>query len=98
MYAHGDIKEVHPEITQRCNAACPCVTLNPMVVRLIDTLEMTPGTTPDDIKTISPNFIKQLNTMYMCGNSGDPKKKNSASDTLEVFLHSLENIIQTCGA
>ena len=39
----------------------------------------------DDIKTIfPPDFIKQLNTMYMCGNLGDPI---SASDTLEVFQY-----------
>ena len=37
--------------------------------------------------------IKQLDTMYMCGNLGDPIV---AKDTLEIF-QILPNIILTCG-
>ena len=37
----------------------------------------------DDAKRMfSPEFIKQLNVMYMCGNLGDPIV---ARDTLEIF-------------
>ena len=37
----------------------------------------------DDAKVIfTPEFIKQLHTMYMCGNLGDP---TVARDTLEIF-------------
>jgi|TARA_R110001606_G_scaffold17956_5_gene68591 hypothetical protein len=39
-------------------------------------------TLDDCIDMFPPDFISQLNTMYMCGNLGDPI---SASDTLEIF-------------
>ena len=44
-------------------------------------------TIPDDVideelENILPDFISQLNTMYMCGNLGDPI---SARDTLEIL-------------
>lgn len=82
MYNYKDIKTVHLEITERCNASCP------MCARNINGGEDNPHLqnhelTLEDCKTIfTPDFIKQLDRMYMCGNFGDPV---AASDTLEVF-------------
>ena len=43
----------------------------------------------DDAKRMfSPEFIKQLNVMYMCGNLGDPIV---ARDTLEIFEYFREH-------
>ena len=86
MYRVQDVKTVHLEITQRCNAACPMCDRNhnggEVNRHIRDNLQ---ELSLDDIKTIfPPDFIKQLNTMYMCGNLGDPI---SASDTLEVFQY-----------
>jgi len=88
MYKYEDIKEVHLEITQRCQAACPMCDRNmnggadnPHITNAELSLE-------DCKRIFKPNFIKQLKTMYMCGNLGDPIV---AKDTLEVFKYFREH-------
>lgn len=82
MYSYDSIKTVHLEVTERCNAACP------MCSRNINGGEDNPylkdnELSLEDCKLIfTPDFIRQLNRMYMCGNYGDPV---SAKDTLEIF-------------
>jgi len=82
MYQYKDIRTVHLEITERCNASCP------MCARNINGGEDNPHLkdhelTLEDCKRIfKPEFIAQLDRMYMCGNFGDPV---NAKDTLEVF-------------
>ena len=88
MYSYEDIKEVHLEITQRCQAACPMCDRNmnggddnPHITNAELSLE-------DCKRIFKPEFIAQLNTMYMCGNLGDPIV---ARDTLEVFEYFREH-------
>jgi MoaA/NifB/PqqE/SkfB family radical SAM enzyme len=82
LYKSDDIRVVHLEITDKCNAACP------MCARNINGGEENPQLTNselslNDVKSIfSIKFIKQLDRMFMCGNYGDPIV---AKDTLEVF-------------
>tara|TARA_B100001057_G_scaffold59420_1_gene52670 strand:+ start:1086 stop:2150 length:1065 start_codon:yes stop_codon:yes gene_type:complete len=84
MYALEDIKTIHLEVTQNCQAACPMCDrnmngegVNPHIN--LDELKL------EDCKQIfKPNFIAQLKTMYMCGNLGDPIV---AKDTLEIFQY-----------
>jgi|TARA_X000001036_G_scaffold155259_1_gene147404 MoaA/NifB/PqqE/SkfB family radical SAM enzyme len=84
MYDYNDIKTVHLEITEKCNAACP------MCARNINGGEDNPWLqnaelSLNDIVTIFPDtFIQRLNHMFMCGNYGDPIV---AKDTLKVFKH-----------
>ena len=88
MYNYEDIREVHLEITQRCQAACPMCDRNmnggadnPHITNAELTLE-------DCKRIFKPKFIKQLRTMYMCGNLGDPIV---ARDTLEIFKYFREH-------
>ena len=88
MYSYHNIKTIHLEITQNCQASCPMCdrnqnggALNPHIN--LDEL------TIDDVKNIfTPEFISQLSTMYMCGNLGDPIV---ARDTLETFEYFRSN-------
>ena len=88
MYTYEDITTVHLEITQRCQAACPMCDRNENGGpdnRHITNAELS----LEDCKKIFPiEFIKQLNTMYMCGNLGDPIV---AKDTLEIFKYFREH-------
>lgn len=84
MYALNDIKTIHLEITSKCQASCP------MCVRNIQGGLENPYLVLDEI-TITQfkewfpvEFIKQLNKLYMCGNTGDPIV---AKDTLEIFKY-----------
>ena len=88
MYNYNEIKAVHLEITDNCNAACPMCARN---INGGQDNPQLPGKelSIDDIKKIfEPNFIKQLDRMYMCGNYGDPV---SAKDTLEAFEYFREH-------
>ena len=84
MYNYEDIKTIHLEVTQNCQAACPMCDrnmngegVNPHIN--LDELSL------EDCKNIfTPKFISQLDTMFMCGNLGDPI---IARDTLEIFRY-----------
>ena len=84
LYKYNDIKTLHLEVTDKCNAACP------MCARNINGGEDNPQL-PEvelsiaDVETMFPvEFVKQLDRMYMCGNYGDPI---AAKDTLEIFQY-----------
>lgn len=88
MYTYNDIREVHLEVTQRCQASCPMCDRNmnggadnPHITNAELSIE-------DCKKIFKPEFIKQLKTMYMCGNLGDPI---IARDTLEIFKYFREH-------
>ena len=88
MYRYNELKTVHLEITEACNASCP------MCARNINGGEDNPHLKDnelslEDCKTIfKPEFIAQLDRLYMCGNFGDPV---AAKDTLEVFEYFRQN-------
>lgn len=88
MYSYDEITTVHLEVTQRCQASCPMCDRNEnggADNKHITNAELT----IDDCKRIfKPEFIKQLKTMYMCGNLGDPIM---ARDTLEIFNYFREH-------
>jgi len=88
MYKSKDIRQVHLEITQVCQAACPMCDRNEnggKDNRHITNAELS---LEDCKKIFSIEFISQLNGMYMCGNLGDPIV---AKDTLEVFRYFREH-------
>lgn len=84
MYDLDDIRTVHLEITQRCQAACPMCDRNQNGGQLNPHIDLSELTLADCQRIFDPGFIRQLNTMYMCGNLGDPI---IADDTLEVFRY-----------
>lgn len=88
MYSYNEITTVHLEVTQRCQASCPMCDRNEnggADNKHITNAELT----IEDCKRIfKPEFIRQLKTMYMCGNLGDPIM---ARDTLEIFSYFREH-------
>lgn len=88
MYKYQNIKMVHLENTQNCQASCPMCDRNQNGGQINSHINLS-ELSINDIKIIfQPNFIKQLNTIYMCGNLGDPI---IAKDTLEIFQYFREN-------
>lgn len=84
MYLLEEIRDVHLEITNNCQARCP------MCPRRINGGPINPNFTSAEIdlttfkKWFSMNFVQQLHSLFMCGNLGDPIV---ARDTLEVFRY-----------
>lgn len=84
MYNYNDIKTIHLEVTQNCQASCPMCDRNMNGKGVNPHINLDELTLEDCKKIFNPSFIKQLNTMYMCGNLGDPIV---AKDTLEIFRY-----------
>lgn len=84
MYNYENIKTIHLEITQNCQASCPMCDRNQNGGALNPHIDLSELTLADAKRIFEPEFIKQLNTMYMCGNLGDPIV---ARDTLEIFRY-----------
>jgi MoaA/NifB/PqqE/SkfB family radical SAM enzyme len=88
MYKLADIRQVHLEITQACQAACPMCDRNQNGGALNPHINLSELSLGDCKQIFSPAFIKQLDNMYMCGNLGDPI---IAKDTLAVFRYFREH-------
>jgi MoaA/NifB/PqqE/SkfB family radical SAM enzyme len=88
MYKLKDIKKVHLEITQLCQAACPMCDRNENGGKDNKHITNAELSLEDCKKIFSIEFISQLDGMYMCGNLGDPIV---AKDTLEVFRYFREH-------
>ena len=82
MYNYEDIRQIHLEVTQRCNASCPMCDRNQNGGSLNPHINLDEITLFDCQKIFESKFIKQLDTMYMCGNLGDPI---IAQDTIKIF-------------
>jgi MoaA/NifB/PqqE/SkfB family radical SAM enzyme len=84
MYTLKDIRKIHLEVTQACQAACPMCDRNQNGGALNPHINLNELTLDDCKRIFTPAFITQLDTMYMCGNLGDPIV---AKDTLEIFKY-----------
>lgn len=84
MYNYHNLRSVHLEISEMCNASCP------MCPRNISGNEENPyikncQLSLADIQNIfKPKFVSQLSSLFMCGNFGDPI---TANDTLAAFSY-----------
>lgn len=88
MYKYTEIKKLHLEVTQNCQASCPMCDRNQNGGKLNPHINLSELSLEDCKKIFLPEFIKQLDTMYMCGNLGDPIV---AKDTLEIFKYFREH-------
>lgn len=88
IYEYDNIREVHLEITDKCNASCPMCARNKNGGAVNQHLPLTEITLSDCKKIFPISFIKQLNKMFMCGNYGDPI---IAAETLECYEYFRQN-------
>jgi MoaA/NifB/PqqE/SkfB family radical SAM enzyme len=88
MYKIEDIKSVHLEITQNCQAACSMCDRSENGKGLNRHLNLDELTLADIKKIFDPSFIAQLNSLQICGNHGDPI---IARDLLEIVQYFREN-------
>ena len=84
MYNLKDIRQVHLEITQRCQASCSMCDRNINGGAVNPHLKMDELTLADVKRIFPPVFVEQLTALQLCGNHGDPI---IATDTLEVVQY-----------
>jgi MoaA/NifB/PqqE/SkfB family radical SAM enzyme len=72
MFKFDQLRSIHLEITNRCQARCPMCSRNIRGGRDNPNLTLADWTL-DDFKTIiSPEVLHQIEHIYFCGNFGDP--------------------------
>lgn len=88
MYNIKDIKQVHLEVTTNCNASCPQCSRNMSGGAVNPSLPLTELKLKDCRKIFSEFFVQQLESLFVCGNYGDPLM---ASDTIEILEYFRKN-------
>jgi MoaA/NifB/PqqE/SkfB family radical SAM enzyme len=84
MYKLNQIRDIHLEITSKCQAGCPMCPrringgiLNPLI-------SLNEISLKQFVDWFPVEFIKQLDNLFMCGNLGDPI---IAQDCLKIFQY-----------
>ena len=88
MYNYHDIRQIHLEVTQNCQASCPMCDRNQNGGEINPHINLDELSLDDCHKIFESPFIAQLKSMYMCGNLGDPI---IAKDTIEIFEYFRSN-------
>lgn len=88
MYNLSDIRDIHLELTSKCNARCPMCSRTKLINEGKENLLRDEITIDLFKKWFSIDFVKQLTSLRMCGNLGDAIM---ARDTIEVFQYLREN-------
>lgn len=77
-----DIKELHVEITNHCNAACPMCARNIFGQGLRPGRGLSDWTVEEIKKVFDKKLLPNLNYVYFCGTHGDPL---AAKNVFEAF-------------
>jgi MoaA/NifB/PqqE/SkfB family radical SAM enzyme len=85
MYNIQDIRNLHLEISSRCNAACPLCPRNFYGYPHNDGYIEHDMTLDEAQKIFKPEFIKQLNSISVNGNFGDAIMNLQTIDILQYF-------------
>lgn len=84
MLRFEDVRSVHLEVTDKCNAACPMCPRTINGGPLNPHLRMIEMSLADAQRIFSEDFLRQLRFIQLCGNFGDPMV---AQDTLEILKY-----------
>ena len=72
MFKFSELKDIHLEITNNCQASCPMCSRN-RNGGLANPLIKLNNWSLEDFKTImTPEVLNQVNGFFFCGNFGDP--------------------------
>jgi MoaA/NifB/PqqE/SkfB family radical SAM enzyme len=82
VYRYEAIREIHLELTTRCNASCPQCPRNLSGGEPNPSLPMAELSRDDIDRLLPTELLLQLRKVYACGNYGDPMV---ARDTVAIF-------------
>ena len=83
MFKFEELKQLHLEISNNCQASCPMCERNIRGGLPNELLKVRDWSLDDFKKIISPEVLKQIDNFYMCGNYGDPVMNNDLPAMLE---------------
>jgi MoaA/NifB/PqqE/SkfB family radical SAM enzyme len=100
MFKFDELKMVHLEISNNCQASCPMCARN-INGGPVNPLLMPSDWSLDDFKTImNPEVLNQIYGFYFCGNYGDPILNNELINMCKYATEvapNCQNIIHTNG-
>jgi len=93
MYQISEIKNVHLEISSRCNAACPLCPRNFYGYPYNDGYIEHDMTLTEAQTIFAPDFVKQLNSVYVNGNFGDAVMNSETVDIMQYLRECNKDLI-----
>lgn len=87
MYAFSDIKQLHIEITNLCNASCPSCSRNDRGGATLPWLPLTQIRLEQFKTFFSKDFLTQIRSLIFCGSYGDP---SMAQDLVDICAYVLK--------
>jgi len=92
MFKFSDLKDLHLEITNNCQARCPMCPRN-VNGGLVNPLIKTNEWTLNDFKTImNHKVLHQIESFYFCGNFGDPMMNDDVIDMCQYATDTNPNL------
>ena len=88
MIKFENLKMVHLEISNNCQASCPMCARNVCGGQSNPLIKVNNWTTDDFKRIITQEVIDQVENVYFCGNFGDPILNNDLIDMCEYFTKS----------
>lgn len=83
MFLFEELKQVHIEITTRCQASCPMCSRNYHGGLENPNLRLNDWTLDEFVSIFDNTLVNQLSGVYFCGNFGDPIINNDLAEMCE---------------
>lgn len=93
MFKFNALESIHLEITSRCQAKCPMCSRNYRGGIDNPNLKLSDWTIDDFKNIITLDVLNQINSIYFCGNFGDP----IINDNLLEMCRYIKNFSPNCG-
>lgn len=92
MFKFNELKQIHLEITNNCQASCPMCTRN--IDSGIDNplIKLTNWTLDEFKHIMNEDVLNQIGYYYFCGNFGDPMLNNDLIDMCDYATKTAPNV------
>ena len=80
MFKFNELKQLHLEITNNCQASCPMCSRNHHGGQSNPLIKITEWSLDDFKNIISQEVLDQVSSIYFCGNFGDPLLNDNLPD------------------
>ena len=92
MFKFTDLKQIHLEITNNCQAACPMCSRNINGGLDNPLISLTNWSLEDFKQIMNEEVLNQIGYYYFCGNFGDPMLNNDLIDMCDYATKTAPNV------
>ena len=88
MFKFNELRQIHLEITNNCQASCPMCKRNHHGVLDNPLIKINNWSLDQFKNTINQTVLEQIDALYFCGNFGDPLLNNELIEMIEYVVSS----------